>query len=171
MIQGLVIIVIIFIYILLFRIFKYIISLLFVLSGNENSKSIKYLNKIASFLSISTIGICIFLYFYYEFGPTNSITIKNFKFDKIICKRAPDFLHMDKSKDEYFILYSCEFTNTDNDLINFRINSTLYFREFNNINEQKAVRSSIHIFDSNMNAIEFDDINLFHKGETIKEYG
>jgi len=58
--------------------------------------------------------------------------MKKFKFEKIICKKAPDFLHMDKLENEYFVLYSCEFTNTDNDLINFNINSTLYFREFNN---------------------------------------
>ena len=78
---------------------------------------------------------------------------------------------MDKLENEYFVLYSCEFTNTDNDLINFNINSTLYFREFNNYKWTKAVHSSVNIFDSNMNVIKFDNNNLFHKGETIKEYG
>ena len=120
------IVVLIVVYVLLFIIYKYILSFLFVILRINNSKILRHLNSTSQLLSALTIGISVFLYFQNELGPTNNIELKNFKFEKLISIKSPSNSNENKFEKEYYVLYSCEFTNNEDNIKNFKINSTLF---------------------------------------------
>jgi hypothetical protein len=150
----------------LFGIFQFILTKLF-----KNKLSIKSINILSLVLSISIPSVLTYVWIQKDHGPVKNIEVKNFKIEKSLVTIEPDFVDNKKRDLRLCVLYSCDITNNDEDLKNFKLSSEFLLNNFNKMGDFKTVRSFVNVFDSSLKPIEFNDIKLFHKGEILKVYG
>lgn len=102
---------------------------------------------------------------------TDKFEISNFKFEKSVLLKSPDFLDESKTDENLYIYYSFDIKNTDSDIKNFKLNNYLELMNFNNMGDFKELVFSTSFYDNEKKIKKFDDINLFKQNETIKGYG
>jgi hypothetical protein len=102
---------------------------------------------------------------------TDKFEISNFKFEKSVLLKSPDFLDESKTDENLYIYYSFDIKNPDSDIKNFKLNNYLELMNFNNMGDFKELVFSTSFYDNEKKIKKFDDINLFKQNETIKGYG
>jgi hypothetical protein len=110
----------------LFGIFQFVLTKLF-----KNKLSIKSINILSLVLSISIPSVLTYVWIQKDHGPVKNIEVKNFKIEKSLVTIEPDFVDNKKRDLRLCVLYSCDITNNDEDLKNFKLSSEFLLNNFN----------------------------------------
>lgn len=154
---------------ILYTLIRFTILKTLVKLGKTNV-SISSVNFISAFASITIIIIPVYMWINSSF-ETDKFEISNFKFEKSVLLKSPDFLDESKTDENLYIYYSFDIKNTDSDIKNFKLNNYLELMNFNNMGDFKELVFSTSFYDNEKKIKKFDDINLFKQNETIKGYG
>ncbi len=154
------------IYFALFYSIEYLISKFGITEISSNTLKI-----ICSVLSILVMSLLFYRWYINYVGPTKDLVANNFKFEKILKIKTTNSEDRNKIDEFNYVFYSFELTNNNEDLKNFDILSVANFLNFNNMGGSKNLSCYVSVCESNGKKIAFDEIILFHKGETIKVFG
>lgn len=154
---------------ILYTLIRFTILKTLVKLGKTNV-SISSVNFISAFASITIIIIPVYMWINSAF-ETDKFEISNFKFEKSVLLKSPDFLDESKTDENLYIYYSFDIKNTDSDIKNFKLHNFLELMNFNNMGDFKELVFSTSFYDNEKKIKKFDDINLFKQNETIKGYG
>ena len=136
----------------------------------KNNVSISTVNFISAFLSIGIIMIPIYMWIKSDL-ITDKFEISNFRFEKSVLMKSPDFLDHSKTDKILYFFYSFDIKNTDENIKKFKLNSNVELMNFNNMGDFKEFGFQTSFYDNEKKIKKFDDITLFKQNETLKGYG
>lgn len=162
---------------ILYRLFRLAILKVFVKKEKQNTDS-SVVNFISAFLSISIIGLGIYMWINSSLENDN-LKISNFKIGKSVIERKPDFSDNKpwensknlKINEKLYVYFSFDLENEGDNIKNFELFNELILNDFNKMGGSKTIFVTVGLYDNSKKPKVFNDIELFKENETVKGYG
>ena len=154
---------------ILFTLLRILIAKILLRMG-KNNVSLSTVNSISLFLTAVIIVIPFYIYIK-SLLETDNFEISNFKLEKCVIIKEPDFIDYSKTNEELWVFYSFDIKNTDDDIKNFGLNIDIGLMNFNNMGDYKNLDFRLTFYDSAKKIKKFnlfDDLTLFKQNETLK---